>query len=142
MKRLAKIGGASTPDREFIRQGRALPLGLSLLELLVALAIVAVLTAVAVPLYRDTVRTSQEGALIAGITALALFQEDFRLRQGAYLLQAADAAAITTAIGWRPSAGDNAAYRIAPAGDGAYQVTATAADGVRVCMEMPARVRC
>lgn len=118
------------------------PVGLSLLELLVALAIVAVLAAVAVPLYRDYVRTSQEGALIAGITALAVFQEDFRLRQGAYLLQAADSAAITAAIGWRPGAGDAAAYSIAPGSGGTYQVTATARDGVSVCLEMPARTRC
>ena len=118
------------------------PVGLSLLELLVALAIVAVLAAVAIPLYRDYVRTSQEGALVAGITTLAVFQEDFRLRQGAYLLQAADAAAITAAIGWRPGAGDAAAYSIAPGSGGAYQVTATARDGVSVCLEMPARTRC
>jgi len=32
--------------------------------------------------------------------------------------------------------------RIADAGNGAYQVTATDADGTRVCLQMPQRVRC
>ena len=118
------------------------PIGLSLLEMLVALAIVATLAAVAVPLYRDYVETSREGALVAGIGALALFQEDYRLRQGAYLVEAADTAAVTAAIGWRPGAGDNASYSIADGGGGAYQVTATAPDGFSVCLELPERVRC
>ena len=117
-------------------------IGLSLIELLVALAIIATLAAVALPLYRGYVQTSREGALIAGINALALFQEDYRLREGSYLLNAADAASITAAIGWRPGAGDGASYSIADGGGGAYQVTATAADGVSICLEMPNRVRC
>ncbi len=116
--------------------------GLSLLELLVALAIVGILTAVAVPLYRDYVQTSRQGALAANIATLALFQEDHRLRTGAYLTTAADAAAITAVVGWRPGAGDYAAYSIADGGDGAYEVTATAADGTSVCLRLPARVRC
>ena len=116
--------------------------GLSLIELLVALAIIATLVAVALPLHRGYVQTAREGALIAGVAALAVFQEDYRLREGSYLLSAADTAAITAVIGWRPGAGDGAAYSIAPGGDGASRVTASAPDGVSICMEMPARTRC
>lgn len=116
--------------------------GLSLIELLVALAIIAALAAVALPLYRGYVETSREGALLAGINALALFQEDYRLREGSYLLSAADAAAITAAIGWRPGAGDGASYSIADGGGGAYEVTARAPDGHSVCLKLPDRVRC
>ena len=116
--------------------------GLSLLELLVALAIIASLAALALPLYRGYVETAKEGALVSNIATLAMFQEDHRLRRGAYLLSAASAAEITAAIGWRPGASDRAAYRIADGGNGAYQVTATATDGTRVCLKMPQRVRC
>lgn len=116
--------------------------GLSLLELLVALAILASLAALALPLYRGYVETAKEGALVSSITTLAMFQEDHRLRRGAYLLSAASAAEITAAIGWRPGASDQAAYRIADGGNGAYQVTATATDGTTVCLKMPQRIRC
>ena len=117
-------------------------LGLSLLELLVALAIMAGLAALALPLYRGYVETAKEGALVSNITSLALFQEDHKLRRGTYLLEAASAAEITAAIGWRPAASDQAAYRITDGGDGAYQVTALGNEGTSVCLRMPQRVRC
>ncbi len=107
-----------------------------------ALAIIAILSAVAVPLYRDYVQTSREGALLAGINTLALFQEDHRLRTGSYLLEAANAAEITAAISWRPSTGDATTYRIADGGDGNYQVTATDTAGTTVCVGLPIWVRC
>ncbi len=110
--------------------------------MLVALAIMAGLAALALPLYRGYVETAKEGALVSNIATLALFQEDHRLRRGTYLREAASTAEITAAIGWRPGASDQAAYRIADAGNGAYQVTATDADGTRVCLQMPQRVRC
>lgn len=115
---------------------------MSLLELLVALAIIASLAGLALPLYRSYVETAKEGALVSNIATLALFQEDHRLRRGAYLLAAASTAEITAAIGWRPGASDRAAYRIADGGDGAYQVTATDPDGTTVCLKMPQRIRC
>ena len=117
-------------------------LGLSLLELLVALAILASLAALALPLYRGYVETAKEGALVSNVATLALFQEDHKLRRGAYLLEAASTAEITAAIGWRPGAADQATYRITDGGGGTYQVTATENDGTTVCLKMPQRVRC
>ena len=109
---------------------------------MVAVAIVALIAALALPAYEGYIRTSREGALVANIGTMEVFQEDFRLRTGAYLRTAADLAAISREIGWRPQAGDGAAYRIAPGDGGAYRVTAVSADGARVCLEMPARTRC
>ncbi|MYE85151.1 MAG: prepilin-type N-terminal cleavage/methylation domain-containing protein [Gammaproteobacteria bacterium] len=116
--------------------------GLSLLELLVVLAIVAGLAALALPLYRGYVETAKEGALVSNIATLALFQEDHKLRRGTYLLEAASTAEITAAIRWHPGTSDRATYRIADGGNGTYHVTATDEDGTQVCLKMPQRVRC
>ena len=116
--------------------------GFTLLELLVAVAIVALIAALAIPAYNGYVRTSREGALVANVGTMEVFQEDHRLRTGAYLRTAADIDVIAEAIGWRPKADDGAAYSIAPGSGDAYRVTAVSVAGARVCMEMPARTRC
>ena len=109
---------------------------------MVAVAIVALITALALPAYDGYVRTSREGALVANIGTMEVFQEDYRLRTGAYLQTAADIVAIADAIGWRPKSDDGAVYSIAPGPGESYRVTAVSAEGARVCMEMPARTRC
>jgi len=116
--------------------------GFTLLEVVIAVAIIALLAALAIPAYEGYVRTSREGALVANISTMEVFQEDFRVRTGAYLQTAADIDAIAGAIGWRPNADDGVTYSIAPGAEGAYRVTAAAADGTRICMELPARNRC
>ena len=76
--------------------------GFTLVELMIAVAIISILAAVALPLYNSYIATSREGVLVNNISTLEVFQEDFRLRNGNYLLVAADAAAIEAAIGWTP----------------------------------------
>ena len=109
---------------------------------MVVVAIVALIAGLAFPAYDGYVRTSREGALVANIGTMEVFQEDYRLRTGAYLQTAADLVAIANAIGWRPKADDGALYSIAPGQNNSYRVTAVAAEGTRVCMELPARRRC
>ncbi len=116
--------------------------GFTLLELLVVIAIVALLAALAIPAYRGYLQTSREGVLISNIAGIEVFQEDFRLRTGEYLRQAADSAAIAAAINWQPRAGDGTRYRIAPGPGHSYQVIARSPDGTRVCQQLPDRVRC
>jgi type IV pilus assembly protein PilE len=117
------------------------PRGFTLIELLVTIAILAVITAIAVPLYTGYIQTSREGTLIYNMSTIEVFQEDQRLRTGNYLTNAADLAAITAAIGWDPQT-DNVAYSIAPGTGTSYRVTATDAAGTTVCMEFPAKVNC
>ena len=116
--------------------------GFSLMELMIAVAIIAILAAVSIPLYQGYVTTAREGVLVNSIGTIEMFQEDFRLRTGAYLTAAANAAAISAAIGWEPQGDDGATYAIAAAAGGSYSVTATDQTGYSVCITLPERVRC
>ena len=75
--------------------------GFTLVELMIAVAIIAIISAVAMPLYNNYIQTSRTGVLVNNIATMEVFQEDFRLRTGAFLTTAANVAAITAAIGWQ-----------------------------------------
>lgn len=118
----------------------------SLLELLAVVAVVAAITAIAVPVYRGHLATARESALVGAMTTMSLFQEDVKLRTGAYGAGRYDAAAgettLTDAIGWRPSTPDGTIYMVTADGGAHWTVTATSASGHRVCRVFPARKPC
>ena len=117
--------------------------GFSLIELMTAVAIIAIIAAVAMPMYTGYIQTSREGVLINNLSSIEIFQEDRRLRQGAYLTVAADAAAITAGTGWAPQDAGAVTYVITDPGAGSYDVTATDVDtGTSVCMRFPQKNRC
>lgn len=120
--------------------------GFSLMELLVVVAVIAALTAIAVPAYRAHVTTARDSALLNAMTTMSVFQEDFKLRTGAYGTGRFDAAAgdttLTDAIGWRPSAPDGTVFVVTAAGDASWSVTATSASGRRLCRIFPSRKPC
>lgn len=117
--------------------------GFSLIELMIAVAIIAIIAAVALPMYRDYIQTSREGVLVNNLSSIEIFQEDRRLRQGTYLVTAADVATITAAIGWNPQDDGGVTYVITDPGTGSYDVTATeAGTATTVCMRFPEKIRC
>ena len=117
--------------------------GFTLVELMIVVAVMAIIAAIALPAYTGYVQTSREAVLVNNITTMEIFQEDLRLRTGAYLTVAADAAAIEAATDWVPE-GDEAGttYSIAAGPGGSYEVTATSPEGTAVCLRLPDGVRC
>lgn len=116
--------------------------GFSLIELLIAVAIIAIISAIALPLYNDYIDTGEQGVLVHNVASIEIFQEDFRLRNGFYANDLDDLAAITAAIGWAPQADDGMTYSIAASDGTLYEITATSAAGDSVCIEYPSRNRC
>ena len=116
--------------------------GFSLIELMITVGIIAVLAAFALPAYNSYITTAEQGQLISNMETMAVFQEDFLLRNGSYAVNLANNAAIEAAIGWDPRADDGITYAIA-AGDGStYSVTATNASGMTICRVYPADTPC
>jgi type IV pilus assembly protein PilE len=117
--------------------------GFTLVELMITVAMIAVLAAIAMPLYNGYVQTSREGALVSNIATIEVFQEDFRLRNGSYqagVFNGAPDANLAT-LGWRPQSDDGTTYTITVSG-ATYDVTAVSADGTTVCRRFPAKVAC
>lgn len=120
--------------------------GFSLVELLIAAAMLAILAAVAVPAYRDYIDSAATGALVNGIASMAPFQEEVMLRAGAYASGTYDVAAgdtsLTTAIGWRPTSDGGTVFVVDASAGTSYRVTATDAQGRTACRIWPAREAC
>ncbi len=115
--------------------------GFSLIEMLVAVMIVGLLAAFAIPAYNDYIDSSEEAALTAEMATIEVFQEDFRLRTGAYADNLANIAAITGAIDWDPRS-DNTYVLADTAQATTYRLTGTSPAGVVVCMDFPGKTRC
>ncbi len=115
--------------------------GFTLMELMIAITIMAILAAIAMPAYNNYIETSERGVLVSNMSTIEVFQEDFRMRNGNYANDLADTAAITAAINWDPQDPD-VTYAIAASGGNLYRLTATNANGTTVCLEFPAKQPC
>ena len=122
----------------------------SLLELVVVVALVVVVTSIALTAYRGHVSTARDAALVNAMRSMSIFQEDAKLRTGAYGSGRYDLAkgdtTLTDSIGWRPRSDDGAVYMVTASvgagGAASWRVTATSADGRRLCFVFPSGRRC
>ncbi len=115
--------------------------GFTLLELMIAVAILAILAGVGIPTYQGYLDNSREAKLINNIATIEVFQENHRLQTGAYATVGANLAAITAAIDWEPQTNDGITYVLGASGAG-YSITATDDQGKSVCIIYPDKVRC
>ena len=118
--------------------------GFTLIELMVAVGVLAVLSALALPIYRGYVQTSREGALLNNVSTVEVFEEDYRLRNGVYQAGIFNGApdANLQLLGWQPQQNDGTVYTIALVGTTQYTVTATDNSGTTVCRLFPDKVAC
>jgi type IV pilus assembly protein PilE len=101
------------------RRGSAQAPGFSVIEIVVALAIVAILAALALPHYHDAVRRGRRAEARAGLLQAAHWLERVATRTGSYLHDEAEfPQALTTvpsgtyAIGFKPSDAKGSGYTL------------------------------
>lgn len=97
--------------------------GFTLIELMIAVAVVAILAAVAVPSYMESVRKSRRSDATTSLAKIQLAQETYRLNNATY-------AATPGALGLGTTSTEGY-YTLAISGNSAtaYTATATAASG-------------
>ncbi len=95
--------------------------GFTLIELMIAVAVIGVITAIAIPAYNGYIATAKTVAVRANVEPLRLALDDYFLDNGSYIAGTWSPSGAQTlqtgALGWRPD-GDQNGY--------SYTVTASA----------------
>ncbi len=87
--------------------------GYTLIEIMLAVAIIGIITSVALPLFQGYTATSREGAARANLDLLKTYQENYYLENGTYLVGSycypddGESSDMTTALGWAPDAANH-----------------------------------
>ena len=114
-----------------------------MVELLLVVALLTVLTTIAISSYSGYVDDTKRTALLQQVATIRIFQEDARIRLGRYIAGAYDITNpddpmtdLADQLGWRPGNGDKVAYQVTTTDD-SYEVTARHEDGFQVSRTFP-----
>ena len=107
--------------------------GITLIELMIVVAIIAVLAGVAIPLYNDYIREARFGAARMNVEPLRLALEDFWLDNQTYAdfkdkewNPKTGKDTLESAVGWRPDGDDDAfSYNVTAADADDYTIVVT-----------------
>lgn len=118
--------------------------GFSLIELMVAAGILAIISAIAIPLYTDYIETARLGVMSTNIETIRLFEEDYRLSEGTYIAgtyNPADpdaAGGLKAVLGWEPrTEQDSITYVVDNVSASGFRVTATSSVGDTIVKTYP-----
>lgn len=126
--------------------------GITLIELMVAVGILGIVVAIAVPAYQDYVTSARVGVMRDNIQTIRLFQDEYRLQNRAYIsgtydpADPNDANGLKARLDWSPRTTEDPITYVVTCGTvatapectvgGGYYVTATHEDypGDPVCL--------
>lgn len=118
--------------------------GFSLIELMVAAGILAIISAIAIPLYTDYIETARLGVMSTNIETIRLFEEDYRLSEGRYIAGTYNPAdpdaggGLKAVLGWEPrTQEDSITYVVDNASASGFRVTATSSAGDTIAKTYP-----
>ena len=116
--------------------------GFTLIELMIVVAIIAIISAIAIPAYNGYIQEAQISTARTSLDSLKLFLEDYRLDNGCYSDDASScstgtlsgAAAIEAVYGWNPNQDDSGlTYSLTVSDASSYTITVNYSGGSITC---------
>ncbi|MDG2072163.1 MAG: prepilin-type N-terminal cleavage/methylation domain-containing protein [Pseudomonadales bacterium] len=81
--------------------------GVTLIELMIAVAILGIITVIALPMYNDYIVTARASVMVSNIQSILLFQEERRLDRGVYVegtySPAVPTLGLAASLNWTPN---------------------------------------